>query len=122
VIGSASYFSRAGARDPAGTPGEVITLHLDGWISNGRDSSTLDPPEAVDAALAAPAFSSWLTSKDLRNGNDAFLRYDAETDAWQVGLLEYTSRMLHLALIDPASGLVREIVDRPWDPSVDGYP
>jgi hypothetical protein len=114
-------------RERDGEPEDIpeegsIRLRHQAWIADGRDRTTLDPPEVIDAALADPAFVEWLGTKDLGSGHDPVLWFDAEADLWEVGLLEYDVRRFHVALVHPRTGEVVEIIERPWDPDVDGHP
>jgi hypothetical protein len=114
-------------RERDGEPQDIpeegsIRLSHQAWIADGRDRSLLDPPEIIDAALAEPAFVDWLATKDLGSGHDPVLWFDAEAELWEVGLLEYDVRRFHVALVHPRTGEVVEIIERPWDPDVDGYP
>lgn len=120
LIGRAGYYWREGEGEPATIADKVIELHLDAQIAGGRDRSLLDPPEAVDAALADHAFREWLADRVIGDGNTPVVWFEPETNAWQIGLLDYGARRFHLVSVDPRSGSVVGTAERPWDPAVDG--
>lgn len=120
LIGRAGYYWRERGGEPADITDKVIELHLDGEIAGGRDRSLLDPPEAIDAALADQAFLAWLADKVIGDGNTPVVWFEPETNAWQIGLLDYGADRFHLVSVDPRSGSVLDTAERPWDPAVDG--
>ena len=120
--GTFLYYYRAGDVLGPNFKNRTISVKLDSWIVDGRNSAFLDPPEVVDAALASPEFSAWLATLTVGDHNDTVLWFDPKTHVWQVGLLDYQTRRFHLALVDRRSGRVINIIDRPWRPKVDGFP
>jgi hypothetical protein len=120
LVGRAGYYWRESDGEPANLADKRIELHLDGQIVAGRDRALLDPAEVVDAALADPAFIEWLAGRTIGDGNTPVIWFEPETDAWQVGLLDYAARQFQLVSVDPRSGAVVGTTERPWDPAVDG--
>ena len=122
IDGWAGYYFR-GKNSPSNLIEKGLTkFHGDGWISNGKDPSWLDPPEVIDAALMDPALVAWLEDQRLGNGVSEILWFDLKRSLWQVGTLEYGPDRLHYDLVDPATGEIRGTVERHWDPDKDGYP
>jgi hypothetical protein len=119
---SAGYYWRARDGEPANIRSALLEFDMQAWILTGRGDALLDPPEVVDAALASQEFVTWLKSRRLRYGHDPVLRFDPSTGLWEVGLLDYETERLHVALVHPATGEVVSIVDRAWDSDVDGFP
>ncbi|OGO54433.1 MAG: hypothetical protein A2V85_05010 [Chloroflexi bacterium RBG_16_72_14] len=125
LTGTFAHYWR-GREEPEGDIRDrTIEVALDAWITGGADDSWLSPPEVVDAALADPAFVAYLETQDLGNGREEILWYRPELGAWEVGVLvwyEFPEPRLHLVLVDPHTGAIRDTVDRPWNEDVDGFP
>ncbi|MFN8622836.1 MAG: hypothetical protein U0869_19030 [Chloroflexota bacterium] len=115
----AGYFWRPG-RQPKDIADAVIRFTMPAWIVDGRDPTLLDPGEIVDAAFADPAFVTWYRTADA--GNIEAFWYDDELGAWEIGAVDYDTKTLHLAQVDPRTGAVLGYLDRRWDPKRDGYP
>jgi hypothetical protein len=123
LFGIACCYWRERDGEPEDVEAEArILLRDEAEIVDGRDRSLLDPPEVIDAALTDPAFVEWLETKDLGSGHHPVLWLDPEADLWEVGLLEYDIDRFHVALVHPRTGEVVRIIERPWDPDVDGSP
>jgi hypothetical protein len=99
----------------------AIEVSLDAWVMDGRDPAMLHPMEIVDAALADPAFAAWVDAVEIGNASDQFIQYDPEADLWEVGV--YFNRGDHfvVALVDPRTGSVEGVIDRPRGPD-EPYP
>lgn len=102
-----------------------LDVHLETWVFDGADEARRSPPEVADAALADPAFASYLSTQDLENGGEVLMWYRPALGLWEVGYLVWyggPGATMHLVLIDPSSGAILDTVDRPWDRDLDGFP
>jgi hypothetical protein len=101
-----------------------LSIEGDAWIVDGKDPAWLDPAEVVDAALTDAAFQAWLSNHALGYGiggfTDAFIRFDLEAGAWDVGTVEHDARRLHYVRVDPVDGSIIDTNERTWDREVDG--
>lgn len=110
LTGSFGQFKRAG--DP-GRADQSIEAMLDLLVVGGLEPDDLHPMEIVDAALADTAFASFVEPIEVGNGNDPYVQYDPELHLWTVGVVETRSNMLRAGLVDPVSGDVVAIIERP---------
>ena len=76
--------------------------------------------EIVDAAVADPRLAPLLR---LGDGIEPIAQYDADLDLWNVGVLEHGGRhggrkdyweRFTGGLVDPVTGEVVAIIERPW--------
>jgi hypothetical protein len=120
ITGTAAYLSRL-RNDPnySGEPPHM-TVSLDAWISNGRRPSQTDPPEAIDAALANPAFSRWVTPGRVGIGYAGVLYLDRGRDQWVVGLIEEGRGWL--AFVDRPTGHFVQASEGGLDELLGGWP
>jgi hypothetical protein len=123
LLATFEYYWRASKGEPANITDQKITVPIDAWVVDGR-IDLLDPPEIVDAALAAPAFADFIRARQVGNASEPVLRFDSATGLWTVGLIEYAGSVsrLHYALVEPQTGQVQAIGDRDWDFKIDGNP
>jgi hypothetical protein len=92
---------------PPEVSGQPIEVHLDGWIDGGAAPPAVDPGEAIDAALGDPDFAAWLETRNLEGGVDPFVRYDAASQLWLVGLTTYQpAERTRVCQVDATSGQV----------------
>jgi len=117
----ADYYWRATDPEPEDITTTTLTFEMPAWIESGRDPRLLHPPEVVDAAVADPEFMAQIVPR-LPSGHDPVLQFVVAAGAWEVGLLGYDRRTYYLALVAPRSGEVLGLIERPWDPDVDGFP
>jgi hypothetical protein len=80
--------------------------------------------EIVDAAVADPRLAPLLR---LGDGKEPIVQHDADLDLWNVGVLEHGGRTRYWerftgGLVDPVSGDVVAIIDRPWISNQDPRP
>ena len=108
-------------RSQKGQP-RSLSIELDVWVVDGRPDDMLHPVEVVDAALADPRFSNWIDGIRIGNRNTDVILYDPELDVWEVGIFRYGDDRFQVALVDPRSGEVLGIIDRPWDEEREPYP
>ena len=104
--------------------GQAIEIQLDAWIL-GEADAFLDPGEVADIALRDPRLRAVLASRELYNGNESVLRFDARTNTYEVGMLEsgdHDPAQAHLLTIDAVTGEIEGWVERDWDYAVDDYP
>lgn len=120
LVGTFRYYWRPG-RQPEDITSQTVEVSLDTWVENGDGAMRLDPPEVIDAALASE-LGPWLADREVGVGNEPLLRFDPDTDLWQVGLVDYRTERIHYVLVDPMIGEIVDTIDRPWDPEVDGFP
>ena len=93
-----------------------IEVMLDVPLVAGLAPDWLHPMEAVDAALADPVFRDLIEPVDISKRNQEILRLDTEHDTWLVGVcgaFDGTTGYWKVALVDPVSGEVTEIIDGP---------
>ncbi len=124
ITGYAGYYWR-GHREPDDIIKHRIELALDAWITDGAQGDRLTPPEVIDAALADPSFVAYLETQELGNGREEILWYDPDADVWEVGVMpwyETTPPRIHGVLVEPVTGAIRGLLDRPWDEQADGFP
>ena len=128
LVARSGYFARGELGFGELADGQLEST-LDAWVSDGRNPAWLDPPEVVAQMLADPDMRRYLGRLDagnrgLFNGNEPWLRFNDSIQLWEAGVIEYRDGggTLHFALIDPWTGTVLSIVDRPWNSKVDGYP
>ncbi len=105
------------------TPGRIdgpdrkpIEVTLEVPLTGGLEPGRLHPMEAVDAAMADPAFRVIIDPVELGKRNDQVIRFDIEHDAWVVGVcgrFDGQQGYWKAALVDPESGAVTDIIDGP---------
>jgi hypothetical protein len=116
------YYGRGGLPHSQ-SPNNVLDIPAHGWVTGGKSADRLDAPEVVDAALRNPGFRAWAQALSIGYGNDLICWYRPADDIWWVGALFYHDTngssvgVFHIALVDPVTGDVREVIDRPWAPS-----
>ena len=123
ILGHAGYYWRGD--EPEDITSQAIELELDAWIVGGKGAERLSPAEAVDAALADPAFLAYLDTQNIANGRAQIVWYDAELDRWEIGVMpwyEDEPPRIHGVLVDAVKGEILGPLDRPWDQDVDPFP
>ena len=113
ITGEFERYKRAGE---SGQPRKSITASLDVLVVDGLAEDRLHPMEIVDAAVADPRLAPFLR---LDDGTEPIVQYDADLDLWYVGVLEHGGRTRYWerftgGLVDPVTGDVVAIIDRPW--------
>jgi hypothetical protein len=119
LTGRFSGYTRPSLR--GGTRGS-IEVALDAWILAGRDEDMLHPMEIVDAALADPRFRAFIEPIRIGAASDHVIWYDETLDVWEVGVFLYRSDRFRVGLVDPRTGEVLGITDRPWREGEEPYP
>lgn len=123
IAGFAGYYWR-GADEPEAIEEAAMELQLEAWISDGGDH-LLSPAQAVDAALADPAFATYLETQALANGREEIAWYDADRDLWEIGVMpwyETDPPRIHGVLVDAETGRILGPLDRAWDEEKDHFP
>ncbi len=105
------------------TPGRIggpnrkpIEVTLDVPLTGGLEPGRVQPMEAVDAALADPAFRDLIDPVEIGKRNDEVIRFDIEHHAWVVGVcgrFDGQKGYWKAALVDPDSAEVSSIIDGP---------
>jgi hypothetical protein len=123
ITADLASYKRAG---DSGRPRKSISASLDVLVVDGLPEDRLHPMEIVDAAVADPELAPLLR---LTDGKTAIVQYDADLDLWYVGVLEDAGRTPYWelrftgGLVDPVTGEVTAIIERPWilgqDPAPD---
>ena len=93
-----------------------IALDLEVPVVGGRDPASLHPLEAVDVALADPAFRDLVEPVRVGYESEEYVGYDAVRDAWIVGLCGWFDDervWWKAAAADPVTGALAEILDGP---------
>ena len=93
-----------------------IALDLEVPVVGGRDPTSLHPLEAVDVALADPAFRDLVEPVRVGYESEEYVGHDAVRDAWIVGLCGWFDDervWWKAAAVDPVTGALAEIVDGP---------
>jgi hypothetical protein len=124
LVGSFPFYRGAPRDEVPADDRHQIDVHLDAWIAGGPDP-WLDPAEVADIAVRDPRLTALFASRELHNGNEGVLRFDATTGLYWVGMLESGSLPVsraHLLFIDARTGEVVGFVERDWDYRVDDYP
>ena len=119
IIGEFENYKRAGESGR-----RSISASLDVLIVDGLAEDRLHPMEIVDAAVADPGLAPLLR---LGDGKEPIVQYDADLDLWNVGVLEHGGRTRYWerftgGLVDPVTGDVVALIDRPWIPNQDPRP
>jgi hypothetical protein len=73
-------------RDKDGSSIDPVVVELDSWIAGSEAWPWMTPAQAVDAALADPAFFAWLHEVPSASWINAYLDFDSEAGIWEVGL------------------------------------
>jgi len=123
ITAYAAYYWR-GRHEPESILDHALELSLDAWIE-APDPHRLSPAEAVDAALADPAFLKYLDTQQLANGREEIAWYDAARDVWEIGVMpwyETEPPRIHGVLVDGTNGTVVGPLDRAWDRELDPFP
>ncbi|MFO7531198.1 MAG: hypothetical protein R6W93_01965 [Candidatus Limnocylindrales bacterium] len=89
---------------------------------NGRSDDLLHPMEIVDAALEDASFAAFIDPIEIGSGSDHIIWFDPETDIWEVGVFDYRSERFKVGLVDPRTGEVVDIIERPWREGEEPYP
>ena len=124
IKATAAYYWR-GTREPDNIPAQTLDLQIDGWVVGGTGGDRLSPAQVVDAAVADPDFAGYLGTQELASGREEIAWYDAESDAWEVGVMpwyETEPPRIHGVLVHPVTGAILGILDRAWDQDADGFP
>lgn len=121
ITGEFEDYKRAG--EP-GRPGKAITAALDVLVVDGLAEDHLHPMEIVDAAVADPRLAPLLRLDDRIT---PIVQYDADLDLWNVGVLEHGGRTRYWerftgGLVDPVTGEVIAVIERPWISGQDPRP
>jgi hypothetical protein len=121
------YYGRPGLAHSR-APKNVLAIPASGWVTGGKSADRLDAPQIVDAALRDPGFRQWALALPVGYGNDLLCWYRPDDDVWWVGALSYSDATsgspgtFHIAIVDPVTGVIREVIDRPWNPDTDPSP
>jgi hypothetical protein len=118
VTATFRYYDRPGLDGNSHT----LPVSLDAWVVDGRPDDMLHPMEIVDAALDDAAFRMWIEGIEVGNGSTEVIWYDPELDTWEVGVFQYDTNHFQVALVDPRSGDVLGIIERPWREGREPYP
>ncbi len=124
INATAAYYWR-GTREPDDIPAQTLDLQIDAWVVGGTGGDRLSPAQVVDAAVADPEFAAYLGAQELASGREELAWYDAEADAWEVGVMpwyETDPPRIHGVLVHPVTGAILGILDRAWDQDADGFP
>jgi hypothetical protein len=121
ITGEFANYKRAGEQ---GRPRKAITATLDVLVVDGLAEDRLHPMDVVDAAVADPRLGPLLR---LDDGIEPIVQYDTDLGLWNVGVLEHGGRTRYWerftgGLVDPITGEVIAIVERPWISSQDPRP
>jgi hypothetical protein len=113
ITGEFGRYKRAG--EP-GRPGGTMAASLDVLVVDGLAEDRLHPMEIVDAAVADARLAPLLR---LGDGIEPIVQYDADLDLWNVGVLEHGGRQHYWerftgGLVDPVTGEVIAVLERPW--------
>jgi hypothetical protein len=114
LIATFAHYWRASTGEPSDIGKQTIKLRIPAWIVDGEEAGLLDPGEIVDAALAAPAFASFIEKAGLSQA-DAVLQYDPYRKLWWVGLVTYGSGAFNGGFVDPRGADVRVVFQEQWD-------
>ncbi|MFN8630195.1 MAG: hypothetical protein U0838_07700 [Chloroflexota bacterium] len=115
-----------GTTEPANIVSDAtqFRFELKSWVVGGRDG-LLSPGQAVDAALAEPAFAAAIAPLQLQSGMGEFAWYHPDTNRWEIGYLFWNDppqeRLLGV-VVDGSTGAVVGKLDRPWDQATDPWP
>ena len=87
---------------------DPLAAKLESWLVSSEPWPWLTPAQAVDAALADPAFFAWLLEVPSRTWINAQLHLDTEKGIWEVGLFrdEPGSVWAKIIKIDATTGQV----------------
>ena len=86
-----------------------IIVTLDSRVTGGPAPEFLSPAEAIDAALADPAFTQWIITKPFTDDRDVVVEYDPDVNVWMIGMIhdrDNQPSLRHMALVDPLTGKV----------------
>jgi hypothetical protein len=119
ITATFEYWLRPGEPDRRA---RSLEASIEAFIVNGRDGDLLHPLEVVDAALADPSFAAMIGEIDVGDGYTPILWFDPAMDLWEVGVMRNRTERLTVGLVDPRSGEVQAIVERPWVEGEDPYP
>jgi hypothetical protein len=111
ITGTFDYWYR-GAQEQGDEKHKPIVVKLDSWVVGGPSRAFLSPAEAIDSALADPAFADWIITQPFNDRRDGVVEYVPDVDVWMVGLIhdrDNQRSLLHAALVDPATGKVLAI-------------
>lgn len=123
IFAYGAYYSRGTSPGPGA--GHVFELEIDTWITGDDATARLSPAQVVDAALADPAFATYLATQSIANGRAVIAWYDDDRDLWEVGVMpwhETTPPRIHGVLVDAVTGAIIGPLDRDWDQDVDLFP
>lgn len=110
-------FKRAGDK---GRPRGSIEVALDALVVGGRDDF-LHPMEIIDAALADPGFAALMETVDLGRDLEIY-HYRPDIALWEVGVFDSDEERFKVGLVDPVTGEVLQLIERPWDEARDEWP
>jgi hypothetical protein len=108
VSATFDYWYR-GALDQGEETREPIVVTLDSWVTGGPAAAFLSPAEAIDSALADPAFADWIITQPFNDRRDGVVEYVPEVNVWMIGMIhdrDNQRSLLHAALVDPLAGKV----------------
>ncbi|MEO5966175.1 MAG: hypothetical protein ABIR11_11970 [Candidatus Limnocylindrales bacterium] len=123
ITAYAGYYWR-GSKEPSDIVSRAIDLELDAWII-GDAPAPLSPAQAVDAALADPAFAAYLETQTLANGRAEIAWFDAARKVWEIGVMpwyESDPPRIHGVIVDGVTGRIIGPLDRAWDQDTDPFP
>jgi len=98
-----------GAQEQGDEEHKPIVVKLDSWVVGGPPAAFLSPAEAIDSALADPAFADWVITQPFNDRRDGVVEYDPDADAWMIGMIhdrDNQPSVRHVALVDPLTGKV----------------
>jgi hypothetical protein len=113
LAGSFSFYWREseGLGDPPDAHERRIDIGIDSWIVGLAEPPLVHPGEAIDIALADPAFGPELRDGEVLDGR-WYLRYVPGQRAWHVARRGDIAPPTRIAVVDAFSGQVREILDK----------
>ena len=89
--------------DPEDTRYDPVETRLASWLVSNDSIDFLPPGPAIDAALADPAFATWLASNPRETWVNSYRDLDLATGTWEIGLFASGYMLLKL---DARTGLV----------------
>ncbi|MFO7533618.1 MAG: hypothetical protein R6W93_14255 [Candidatus Limnocylindrales bacterium] len=106
--------------DDKGGPRGRIEVGLDALVVGGRDD-LLHPMEIIDAALADPGFAALMETVDFGRDQTIY-HYRPDIALWELGVFDSDEELFKVGLVDPVTGEVQQLIERPWDDERDEWP
>jgi hypothetical protein len=111
ITATFDYWYR-GAQEQGDEKHKPIVVKLDSWVVGGPSPAFLSPAEAIDSALADPAFADWIITQPFNDRRDGVVEYVPDVNVWMIGMIhdrDNQRSLLHAALVDPLTGKVLAI-------------